>query len=328
LISALAVFVLLGGNGAPAGTALGETATPTLSVENTPTPQPTRDPRVQQLGGAARDGEVPSPTATPTPTATATPTATPTPQFPSRPNWSDALMHTDLRSGDPNSNVIYLTFDDGWGYAQEVLNTLNAYGVDATACFNGLYMQERPATIANWFESGMAMCNHTWAHLLLPTLPSWGDRMSREEELAYVDELYATYADPPDISEWDDERVAQTITEQVIATEDLYEQIVSDRDTLRPYLRTPYGAVDQRVRDVAAGLGFRSILWSVDPQDWRPGLDSYYVSQYVLDYAHPGAIVLLHTGRVSTLNALPRIIEELRARGYTLASFHDLPDWR
>lgn len=272
------------------------------------------------------EGEVPTPTPTPTRTPSPTPTVTPTPPVPDRPDWSYEQLRTELRTGDTSRNVVYLTFDDGWGYAQEILDTLNDYGVKATACFNGLYMSERPQVIENWFESGMAMCNHTWAHLSLPALPSWGAEMSREEELEYVDDLYATYVDPPENPQWDDETLRQTITAEIVGTESLYAQIVDGRDTLKPYMRPPYGATDQRVREVAAGLGFRTILWSVDPQDWRPGLDSGYVSQYVLDRVQPGAIVLLHTGRASTLYALPRIIQELRSRGYSLETFHALPD--
>ena len=38
------------------------------------------------------------------------------------------------------------------------------------------------------------------------------------------------------------------------------------------WFRPPYGSVDGQVVDVAASLGLRTVLWSVDPQDWSlPG---------------------------------------------------------
>ena len=39
---------------------------------------------------------------------------------------------------------------------------------------------------------------------------------------------------------------------------------------MAPHWRPPYGAVNQRVRDVAASLGFTKMwLWDVDSLDWR-----------------------------------------------------------
>jgi peptidoglycan-N-acetylglucosamine deacetylase len=65
-------------------------------------------------------------------------------------------------------------------------------------------------------------------------------------------------------------------------------------------------------------MGFTTIQWDVDPQDWRrPGTDAIYAN--VVGHAHPGAIVLQHDGggdRSETLAALPREIATLRSRGY------------
>jgi len=79
--------------------------------------------------------------------------------------------------------------------------------------------------------------------------------------------------------------------------------------------RPPFGAVNDRVRSVAEGLGLTSIMWDVDPWDWkRPGPTA--VASHVLSRTGGGDIVLFHdTAGWSTIGALPAIIQGLRARG-------------
>lgn len=83
-------------------------------------------------------------------------------------------------------------------------------------------------------------------------------------------------------------------------------------------LRPPYGAIDAYTRLYAAGMGYRIVLWDVDPQDWRrPGVTA--ISQAVLREVTPGDIVLLHDSggdRSQTVLALEIILRELSAQGY------------
>jgi peptidoglycan/xylan/chitin deacetylase (PgdA/CDA1 family) len=68
------------------------------------------------------------------------------------------------------------------------------------------------------------------------------------------------------------------------------------------------------------------VMWSVDSQDYlRPGVDRIVAN--VLDNVKPGAIVLLHDAggdRSQTIAALPRIVNALRLRHYTLVSVPQL----
>jgi peptidoglycan/xylan/chitin deacetylase (PgdA/CDA1 family) len=71
----------------------------------------------------------------------------------------------------------------------------------------------------------------------------------------------------------------------------------------------------------AQEFGDRTVLWSVDPADWQPGVTANQLVQRVLAAARPGAIVLLHDGggdRSATVAALPAIIDGLRRLGLTL----------
>jgi peptidoglycan-N-acetylglucosamine deacetylase len=95
----------------------------------------------------------------------------------------------------------------------------------------------------------------------------------------------------------------------------------------RPCLfRPPGGAYDSRVVSDAHSLGMTTVLWDVDPTDWkRPGADAIY--SRVVSNTQPGSIVLMHDGggdRSQTVAALPRIIHTLRERGYRFATVSHL----
>jgi peptidoglycan/xylan/chitin deacetylase (PgdA/CDA1 family) len=105
------------------------------------------------------------------------------------------------------------------------------------------------------------------------------------------------------------------------------DEITQGRRTLVPLgiypvgFRPPGGAASPAVTAAAQELGDRTVLWSVDPADWQPGVASDQLVQRVLAAARPGAIVLLHDGggnRSATVAALPAIIDGLRRLGLTL----------
>jgi len=83
-------------------------------------------------------------------------------------------------------------------------------------------------------------------------------------------------------------------------------------------LRPPYGATDASTATYAKALGFRLVLWNVDPRDWaRPGAN--VIAQRILARVYPGAIVLMHDGggdRSQTVAALEVVLHKLSVQGY------------
>src|SRR5207248_4011029 len=73
-------------------------------------------------------------------------------------------------------------------------------------------------------------------------------------------------------------------------------------------------------------MGYTVVLERIDPQDWaRPGAD--VILQRVKDQRKDGNIILLHDAggdRSQTVQALPRIIEWLKARGDTIVPLSQL----
>ena len=68
-----------------------------------------------------------------------------------------------------------------------------------------------------------------------------------------------------------------------------------------------------------AGYGY-TIMWDIDSVDWRPEADggpsAKAMAAQIVSNAQGGSIVLMHLGGYNTLEALPRIVAGLQARGF------------
>jgi peptidoglycan/xylan/chitin deacetylase (PgdA/CDA1 family) len=179
---------------------------------------------------------------------------------------------------------VALTFDDGpWPHSTEqILAILTRRQAPATFFVVGRQVQRYPELIRQELAAGMAIGNHSYSHL------QPFDRLSPGRMRA---------------------------------------EIVQGRHTLERWhvgsvgFRPPGGAASPTVLATTRGLGERTVLWSVDPADWQPGVPANQLVQRVLGAARPGAIVLLHDGggdRSATVAALPAIIDGLRRLGLTL----------
>gem|GEM_PF-2013992 len=112
-----------------------------------------------------------------------------------------------------------------------------------------------------------------------------------------------------------------------------YSQILNDltvtTNTIQPvsgqrvrFFRPPYGALNNNVRNAIAALGQQSVLWTIDPWDWQ-NKDVSFVCNDVVDYAHPGGIILLHDIYGTSVDATECIINRLSAE-YTFVNLTTL----
>ena len=183
--------------------------------------------------------------------------------------------------------VAYLTFDDGPGPATgQILDILAGRGVPATFCVVGQKVAENTEMMRRIVAEGHTVCNHSWDH------PTGFDTLA------------------PDV-----------LAGQIGRTQDAVIQATG----LTPrYLRAPEGSFGDPTGSVhQAAQQARTLLlgWAVDSRDWtKPGAPTIVAN--VLGSVSPGAIVLLHDAggadRQQTLDALPGVIDGLRAAGYTL----------
>ena len=93
--------------------------------------------------------------------------------------------------------------------------------------------------------------------------------------------------------------------------------------TTRPYFRPPYGDVDARIRDLAARLGYRTVCWSIDTEDYQPEATSDAIIQRVMSQLSNGAIILMHTTEVEAAT-LDQLLTRIELQGYQMVTLDEL----
>jgi hypothetical protein len=95
-----------------------------------------------------------------------------------------------------------------------------------------------------------------------------------------------------------------------------------------PYF-TPYAAdADDRVRAIVARQGYLPVAWDVSAADWDEGITADYVYDRVVPNVVDGSIVEFHldgpSSAESTAEAIPRIVKDLKARGFQFVTIQDM----
>ncbi len=193
-----------------------------------------------------------------------------------------------VKEGAGRGRDIALTFDDGPGpYTPGVLSVLERYHVHATFFEVGKMLEYFGASAVRELQDGDVIGDHTQAHPDLATLSAHNQREQLFEQMARV------------------------------------ELLGGPRPTL---FRPPYGAYNPTTMRALRALHLLMILWSVDTDDYlQPGVP--VIVQRALAGAHSGAIILMHDAggtRTQTIEALPTMIRELRARGFRLVTVPQL----
>lgn len=96
---------------------------------------------------------------------------------------------------------------------------------------------------------------------------------------------------------------------------------------VRPrFFRAPYGEYDSKLVKVAASLGLTTIQYDLASGDPDKRATAKRLSRYVLHNVKGGSIVVMHINQRGwhTAEALPTIIRDLRAQGYTFVTVSDL----
>ena len=182
------------------------------------------------------------------------------------------------------ARVIALTFDDGPGpYTPAVLSVLEQYRVPASFFEIGDEVARWPQYSKMVAAAGYPVEDHTWSHPDLTTLAASG------------------------------------VDSQIDMTQ---AEIRSVTGTVPQCVRPPYDAWNATVLGQVAQRGLTTMSYSIDPKDWTlPGVQA--IVSRVVGAAFPGAVVDMHDAggdRSQTVAALPQIITQLRAMGYTFVS--------
>lgn len=245
-----------------------------------------------------------SPTAKPTKTRTpkpAKPTRTPTEEATERPDPpppDESGLSQVFERGDSGRREIALTFDAGAdrGKAEEILDTLQDYGIVASFGMTGVWAEENPDLVQRMVDEGHMLFNHTYSHR------SFTGSSTSEEEAALSKE---------------DREEELVKTADIVRDETGYE--------LAPYFRPPYADYDDEVLAQIAEIGYWITLqYSCDSFGWN-GASVDEIIDKCGNNAEPGDIVLLHVGAESLdADALPGLIETLQAQEFTFVTCEEL----
>ena len=182
---------------------------------------------------------------------------------------------------------IAMTFDDGPHpkNTPRLLDMLRERNIKATFYVIGRNVDLYPNVLRRTVSEGHEIGNHTYTH---PILSKLGDSTVREELTKCRDAVARAAGVKP--------------------------------RTLRP----PYGALLQRQREwIHNELEYPTIMWSVDPLDWkRPGTS--VVTSRILSNTTPGAIVLAHDLHASTVDAMPATLDGLLRKGFKFVTVSQL----
>lgn len=213
--------------------------------------------------------------------------------------WSRELVDPDAVTTVPTAaDAVALTFDDGPDprFTPRVLDVLAAAGATATFFVVGRNALEHPDLVRRMVAEGHEVANHTQDHVWLDGLDAAAVRHQITTGSA---SLRAVGAPQPHL------------------------------------FRPPKGWTSRAVARGATGLGLRSVFWT-DCLEARLHHGVPAAVQLIADGARPGSVLLLHDGgrvtgpnpeqldRSRTVEALPRLLAQLRRRGLAAVSLRRL----
>jgi peptidoglycan/xylan/chitin deacetylase (PgdA/CDA1 family) len=91
-------------------------------------------------------------------------------------------------------------------------------------------------------------------------------------------------------------------------------------------LRAPYGEIDAHVLDAAARHGLTIVQYDLPSGDPDPALKADKIVRWVVDSAKGGSVIVMHINQngVHTAETFPRIVHELRRKGFELVTVSQL----
>ena len=208
-----------------------------------------------------------------------------------------SLLGTDWTRIPTSSKVVALTFDAGANAAgvRSIESRLRTKKALATFFLTGTWARDFPAQANVIIQDGFLVGNHSMTH--------------------------------PHFTQLTDSQVASQVRDAQQAI------LRANGADARPLFRFPFGDVNSRVLGDVNGLGYVAVRWTVDSLGWEGtsgGMTVQKVIDRVLAAVQPGEIVLMHLGSNpddnTTLDAdaLPAIIDGIRARGYGMVTLRAL----
>lgn len=182
---------------------------------------------------------------------------------------------------------VALSFDAAWGNddTEQLIRILKKYNATATFFVVGGWVDSYPQSVKQLHEAGFSIQNHSDTH-------------------PYFTKLSA---------------------EKIKAEIDACNQKISSVTGVTPtLLRCPYGDYNTSVIQAVEAAGMTAVQWSVDSKDWMKNATVESIQKNVMKKVCDGSIILFHNDAEHTPEALPFILEQLIAKGYTFVRMDEL----
>lgn len=182
---------------------------------------------------------------------------------------------------------IAITFDDGPNAAHtpRLLDMLKERKVKATFFMCGENAVQYPQIVKRMVDEGHEVANHSWNH--------------------------------PQLTKLDDAGVKSQLQRT-------HDAIIAGGGVAPKLMRPPYGAFTQRQQRWCFGeMGYKCILWDVDPLDWKVR-NASHVENEILKHTVHGSIILAHDIHKSTVDAMPGTLDGLLAKGFKFVTVTEL----
>ncbi len=193
--------------------------------------------------------------------------------------------------------TVALTFDDGPHprYTDQVLAILKKYGLHAVFFEigrnvgtvnekNEVTLGANAAVSNRILESGSTIGNHTYTHPVLPKL----DQTDLSNEIDWT----------------------STILTQVLKTPPVL-------------FRPPYGATNTNILTEIQSDKMKTVIWNVDSEDWADPVPNSVAQRVITEVEkQQRGIILFHDIHKVSLDALPIVIDTLKADGYNFVSWN------
>lgn len=181
---------------------------------------------------------------------------------------------------------ISISFDAAWGAEDTdlLIEILGKYNVKVTFFVVGEWVDKYPEEVKKLHDAGHEVQNHSSTHPHMTNLSK------------------------------------SDMVKEIEGCNSKIEAITGVRPTL---LRPPYGDYNNAVVEAVESCSMYTIQWDVDSLDWK-GISAADITKRVTSKVRAGSIVLFHNAAENTPEALPSILEQLLADGYTFVPISQL----
>ena len=188
---------------------------------------------------------------------------------------SDVYTNAPVYNGSSETNVS-LMVNVYWGteYIDQMLEIFDSEGVKTTFFVGGSWVEKNPDVLKRIYNAGHEIGNHGYFH-----------------------------KDHKNISNKNNK-------EEIMACHNIVKAVIGVEMTL---FAPPSGSFSSNTLDIAADLGYNTIMWSKDTIDWRDKDVGVIVKRATVNVAG-GDLILMHPTK-STVDGLKDIITTLKRKG-------------